>query len=477
MRRRYFRVMVAAHSAALCTAVVAAPMGWRGDGTGRYPGARPPPTWQDTTNGTVNVVWKTRMPDWSNASPIVVGDRIFVCAEPDKLICVSADDGRILWERANPFLELLPPDRAEKARELEERGAALNKEMKATKDRITRLGRKIGRAPDDPALKEQLSELQKKQSALKKERRTIAQYVVPEQGRIAGYSTPTPTSDGTHVYALFATGAAVCYDLEGNRKWGRIVEIKNHKWGHSASPLLVGDKLLVQILNLIALDTDTGETVWERKTPWGWCSPVHVRIGGADAVLTGKGALVRVADGEVIMPNVKRGGDSGASPVVHDGVAYLVAGKGITAVQLPDTLEEKTKQTVLWKAYPKITPKKQAYYQSPVYHDGVLYAIASRLEFWLSAIDAGSGEIFYTKRLMLAGKRAYPSITLAGNVLHVASEGVAYVFEPGREYKQLAENRLENYRSCPVFAGDRMYVRGLEHLYCIGGPAEPGPGQ
>ncbi|MHC4983091.1 MAG: hypothetical protein ACYTF6_07990 [Planctomycetota bacterium] len=42
------------------------------------------------------------------------------------------------------------------------------------------------------------------------------------------------------------------------------------------------------------------------------------------------------------------------------------------------------------------------------------------------------------------------------------------VLEPGREYKQAAKNKLEGFRSCPVFLGKRMYVRGLKHLYCIG---------
>jgi outer membrane protein assembly factor BamB len=68
-------------------------VGWRGDGKGVYPDAQPPVKW----SATENVLWKTPLPRKSNASPILVGDRIFVCSEPDTLLCVSAKDGTILW--------------------------------------------------------------------------------------------------------------------------------------------------------------------------------------------------------------------------------------------------------------------------------------------------------------------------------------------------------------------------------------------
>ena len=50
----------------------------------------------------------------------------------------------------------------------------------------------------------------------------------------------------------------------------------------------------------------------------------------------------------------------------------------------------------------------------------------------------------------------------------MCSTGTAIVLEPGREYKEIAENRLEPARSTPVFAGSRMYLRTLKNLYCIG---------
>lgn len=78
--------------------------GWRGDGTGRYPGATPPLTWDRRRGGqgyTVsNILWSVKLPDWSVDSPIVVRDRMFVTAESSDLVCLDKRTGRILSIRS-----------------------------------------------------------------------------------------------------------------------------------------------------------------------------------------------------------------------------------------------------------------------------------------------------------------------------------------------------------------------------------------
>jgi len=81
---------------------------------------------------------------------------------------------------------------------------------------------------------------------------------MPETRDVNGYSSATPASDGDNVYVLFGTGVAACYDMEGNRKWIKMLEKSKHQWGHSASPLVVGDKLIVHINDIFALDKKTG---------------------------------------------------------------------------------------------------------------------------------------------------------------------------------------------------------------------------
>ena len=49
-----------------------------------------------------------------------------------------------------------------------------------------------------------------------------------------------------------------------------------------------------------------------------------------------------------------------------------------------------------------------------------------------------------------------------------SESGKTVVFEPGREYREIAVNVLEGFRSTPVFSGSRVYIRGLKHLWCLG---------
>jgi outer membrane protein assembly factor BamB len=83
------------------------PVGWRNDGSGRYPLATPPLEWSDTKN----ILWTTKIGPNKYSSPVVVEGRIFVVADPAWLCCVNAADGSILWKKSNGFDDL--PDKVE----------------------------------------------------------------------------------------------------------------------------------------------------------------------------------------------------------------------------------------------------------------------------------------------------------------------------------------------------------------------------
>src|SRR3569623_2145691 len=83
-----------------CTVSVAQaadPIGWRRDGSGTFPNTNPPTHWSTTQN----VRWSAPLPGRSNSHPVPAGGRLFVCADPDWLVCVEAENGKALWERRN----------------------------------------------------------------------------------------------------------------------------------------------------------------------------------------------------------------------------------------------------------------------------------------------------------------------------------------------------------------------------------------
>jgi outer membrane protein assembly factor BamB len=69
------------------------PVGWRGDGSGRYPGATPATEWSLTKN----VRWSAVVGK-SYSSPVVTDKLVLVTSEPDLLRCLGRADGKELWK-------------------------------------------------------------------------------------------------------------------------------------------------------------------------------------------------------------------------------------------------------------------------------------------------------------------------------------------------------------------------------------------
>ena len=120
------------------------------------------------------------------------------------------------------------------------------------------------------------------------------------------------------------------------------------------------------------------------------------------------------------------------------------------------------KPELLWET----KPEKERYYGTPLYADGFIYAINQKYVY--SVIDAKTGAVVATRKLDLGGT-VYPSITLGGKYLYVSDDaGKTLVLEPGTEYKEVAANKLEAFRSCPLFVGKRVYIRTQKNLFCFG---------
>jgi outer membrane protein assembly factor BamB len=436
-------------------------IGWRTDGSGSYPDAQPPLEWSPTKN----VVWCASMPGYGVSHPVILGQRLFICSEPATLLCLDKGSGKVLWEKTCRYSEVEVPqdlrsqlaEELAKVAELERKQAAIQKELDAQfralqKDNVPReeIDKKV------KPLRVQIEDLKKEKHKL-----TVAErYTVPRQHGTAGYSAPTPVTDGKEVFVAYGNGLVACYDLDGNRKWLKLIEHSTLTFAHSASPILAGGRLLVHFTDLVALDPKTGDEVWRLPHPPSYGTPLAARIGDVDVVFTPKGALVRAHDGKVLADKL---GSCGAnSPTVHDGVVYYAHGDA-KAYRLKDLSAEPAKPPVMWKG--KVKPGGYGFC-SPVVHEGLLYA--SNDQGILSVVDAATGESVYVERLDLGGS-IYPSISAAGKYLYVSSDnGTTAVLQPGRELKVLARNKLEPFRSSLVFEGTRAYVRTEKHLYCIG---------
>lgn len=445
---------------ALASAVLAQGlMGWRTDGTGRYPDATPPTTWGPEQN----VVWSTPTPAFSNSTPLLVGDRVFISSEPTTLLCLNANDGAILWQKPNEFAEFATEEEAGQMAADYQRAGELRQQAGQTWGEVRKLKQDLQDSPDDANLKARIAEAEKKMADINAELQAYRDkwYSLPDVHPTNGYASATPASDGTRVFTVFGTGMVVAYDLHGTRLWHQILAKPTIGWGGASSPVIVGGKLIVQSRDLYALDKDTGEIVWQVQTPETWATPMVTTVSGEPVLLTGAGDAIRVSDGAILAS--KLGYCEYGSGIVEGDVAYWIQNGG-TAVRLQQIADDKLVTETLWTT----TPKKERYYAAPVLHNGLIYCIMQ--SGVLSAIDAADGTVVYERDMQLGQGTVYPSICLAGGNLYVSSDnGTTVVLQPGREPVELARNTLEGFRATPVFSGSRIYIRGLTKMWCLSG--------
>lgn len=449
--------MVHARTTALLTLLLvgvshaAPPVGWRNDGTGRFLKATPPIHWASDRN----IVWRVETPGRSLASPVVVGNRVFVTAEPAELVCYSTTDGKQLWQSSHRYTDafgkakgdLIEEDLAQ-ARVLGQQVNELHRERDTAR-----------KAKEDAKVKD----LETRIDAL---RQTIRKLTVfpPAPGGDTGNTGSTPTSDGDNVFAVFGTGIVASNSLDGKRNWIKFIEAPGG--GHSASPILVDGKLIVHLRNLIALDARTGETLWTAKTGARHGSPVAAEINGVPIVVTPEGAVVRVADGRIIAKNQFR--LNHASPIVHAGVVYAMQEGSIKAVTVSNPTAEEAVTQVAWET----TGSRASRLASPVFHEGLVYSVTE--QGILEVTDAKTGKRLYRQRLKFDGGRVDPSVALAGSHMYVSNtRGETVVFRPGKEFEEVARCHLKDgFSSSLTFAGRRLFVRTRKYFYCIEEPVE-----
>jgi len=462
------------HSLAL---FAADPVGWRMDGTSDYSTAKPQTQWGPTDR----VVWATPLPQWSNAGPVLVGDKIFVCAEPSTLLCLDSS-GKILWQHSADYSDLPAPPAAEveknratiAAEHLPEQAASLQAEIKAKNDLLAPLKADAAAKKDDAEAKAKADAMAKEIAPLNQKLKEIndrTQALTPITERklpgvhpVNGYTTATPVSDGKFVYATFGSGIAACYAMDGTRGWLRFFPENPHPpHGNASSPVLVGNLLITHFLDMVALDAATGKEVWRVKHNHNWGTPAVVTLGKLTLLVTDGGEVVNAADGKTVATTMKL---AYCSPLAKDDVVYCADTGKAQAFQLAADDQGGVTAKMLWET----AINNDRHYASPLLAGGFLYLVGS--SGVLDVLDAKTGAVAYQQKLGLGGT-AYPSPVLDGNVVIVSSDtGKSVVLKQGATFEEVARCALDPFRATPVCSGSRMFVRTCppkdSKLYCIG---------
>jgi hypothetical protein len=429
-----------------------------------------------------NIVWMSELPNRSSSTPILVGDRIFVNAEPDELLCLERASGRRLWSAfINPY-EAIPPD--ERGAELRTKVEPLVEELRREEDRDKRILLR-GR------IKKVLLEVDPKRFTLPMDGHFAGHF------GIVGFTVPAPISDGRHVYVWNGMGVAACFELDGRRRW--ITQIPG-ELAYASTPALVDGTFAVFMNRLYGLDAGTGKVRWQQKRiTRNNAAVIPARIAGTPVIVTQRSDVVRARDGVILYRGSRdeSSGDTGWAPPVVIGDIVYAPKFGVTHVSRLDFtgVEGETwePKSTLYQLPPSVSRKPNGKWVdrwtagSPVVLDDRAYQI----DIWANAfaIDLKSKQMLYQQDTGLTGLFHYNALrvaaspTLIGKHLIVQdNQGTSLVLETGPTYRVVAKNRIATQldRRLPLPAqeaigyappltdGQRLYLRGERYLYCIG---------
>ncbi|MBK6282414.1 MAG: PQQ-like beta-propeller repeat protein [Draconibacterium sp.] len=152
----------------------------------------------------------------------------------------------------------------------------------------------------------------------------------PKVTEDTGFSAPTLTTDGKNVYAIFATGDVIAFDMEGKRVWAKNLGVPDNHYGHSSSLIVWDNKLFIQYDTnkggkLIALKTATGDEAWQtaRASKISWASPVLAQVDGKYQIILTADPIVAgydVQTGEELWQVKCMMGEVGPSVGFADGI-------------------------------------------------------------------------------------------------------------------------------------------------------------
>jgi outer membrane protein assembly factor BamB len=310
------------------------------------------------------------------------------------------------------------------------------------------------------------------------------------------YASPSPSTDGEHVWALVGTGVMACYDFEGHEAWKLDLQERYGKFiiqfGMASTPVLDGDRLYLQLIHgdgnaktrealVICLDKATGNEIWRQPRPseaygeneHAYASPTLYRDGQQEFLLTHGADYViahRLDDGRELWRCGSLHGDKYdptlrlvSSPVSVPGLIVAPSAKRgyLVAIRPGGAGDITESEFKLWRYAP--TPDVP----SPLIVDDLVYLF--RENSVLICLDAKTGRKQYEQRLASSeGNRASP-LFAGGNVYLAARDGTITVVKAGRDFEQVWQTNLgELLTSSPVIANGRLYLRTNDALWAFG---------
>ncbi|MGC1272752.1 MAG: PQQ-binding-like beta-propeller repeat protein [Planctomycetaceae bacterium] len=285
------------------------------------------------------------------------------------------------------------------------------------------------------------------------------------------HASPTPLTDGRHLFVHFGTQGTACLTLGGDVVWKNRELRYRPTHGSGNSPILLGDLLFINcdgsdVQFVATLDTKTGKIRWKTERPplagrkgFSFGTPLAIEVDGRTQIVSPAAEYVVAydpADGSEIWRFDHEGYSLIAKPVFGHGLIYFSTG-----------YDEATFCALRPGAAPEIawsTDKAAPHTPSPVLVGDEIYFVSDRGVG--TCADARTGEVHWVERL---GSNYSASPVHAGGLIYFQNEdGGTIVVRPGKTFDEVARNSLPGRTLASYAIADAsIFLRTDTHLYRI----------
>lgn len=405
-------------------------------GSGVAADAQPPTAWNVGTS--TNVAWRADIPGLGHSSPIVWGDRVYVTTAVSdsttarSLVLGDSDAAGIdpLNERSAYQWQVLALDRAT---------------GKTVWSRIVHQGL--------PRVKRHVK---------------------------GSHASASPATDGRFLVAMLGSEGLVAFDMNGKELWRKdlgvlavgLADDPTYEWGPASSPVIHGNVVIVQNDRykdsyLVAFDVQTGKELWRspRNELPAWATPLVHSGTTPETVVTSSPRFIRGHDLKTGREKWRVPDPDGqvkvSTPVAAGALAIVSGGwppaaRPILAIRVADG-------SIAWRH-----DRGSPYTSTPLVYDGLVYILTDN--GILSAYQVSDGVRVYQQRVSReSGSFSASPVAAAGRLYLSGEDGKIFVVRAGRTFELLAANDMgEALMATPAVAGSFLFVRTSGHLYALG---------
>jgi outer membrane protein assembly factor BamB len=384
--------------------------------------------------------WQTDIPGTGWSSPIVIGDRIWLTTAE---LTALPDKARVVKLEKNPYSQV-------EEFQVSANVSLLAVELDATNGKILRQ-LELFTCEDAPPIHINNT-----------------------------YASPTPVTDGNHLYCHFGSLGTFAVSLAtGQVVWSERFAVQDIT-GPGSSPVLCGERLILvrdgaDAQYVVALNKHTGTVDWRTERPKietsngllrrSFCTPLVIDDGQRRQIIAPAAQWVMAYDPESGQELWRANFGSGHAlvprPVFWQGLIYICTGywhPELWALRV-DGAGDVTNTHVAWK-YRKQVPL----ISSPIIVDNEIYFASSR--GIVRCLDAGTGDFIWQQRL--EGSFSASPLAGDGKLYFTSEQGITTVLRAGREYHELARNQLIGQTMASLAVTDgALLIRTASTLYCI----------